>query len=115
MPKVHFYKCDLSQTSQIKEVTDAIKAEVGNPTVLINNAGIGKACPILDATPEWIEKIFRVNLLSHWATVGAFLPAMLKAKKGHVVTMASAATFVSVAGITDYCATKAGLIAFHEG
>lgn len=115
MPNVHFYKCDLTKPSQIEETTNAIKKDIGDPTVLINNAGIGKSALILDSTPEWIEKIFRVNIMSHWQTTAAFVPAMLKAKKGHVVTLASMATFVGVAGITDYCATKAGLLAFHEG
>ncbi|KAL8243919.1 hypothetical protein R6Q59_010177 [Mikania micrantha] len=112
---VHFYKCDLTQPSQIDEVTRKIKAEVGDPSVLINNAGIGKSSLIIDSTPEWIEKIFRVNIISHWQTVAAFLPAMLKKRKGHVVTIASMATFVSVSNIADYAATKAGLLAFHEG
>lgn len=115
VPNVKFYKCDLTQPSQITAVTNAIKAEVGDPTILINNAGIGKSGLIIDTTPEWLEKIFRVNLISHWQTVGAFLPAMLKAKHGHIVTMASMATYVGPANIVDYGATKAGLLSFHEG
>lgn len=40
---------------------------------------------------------------------------MLQQKKGHIVTMASVASFVAAASMVDYAATKAGLMAFHEG
>lgn len=69
----------------------------------------------MDASPEWVEKIFRVNLISHWQLVQEFLPGMLKQQKGHIVSIASVASFVGVASMVDYSATKAGLLAFHEG
>jgi all-trans-retinol dehydrogenase (NAD+) len=40
---------------------------------------------------------------------------MLRHNKGHVVTVASTASFVGVAGLADYCATKAAILSFHEG
>ena len=40
---VHYYKCDVSDYSQIHQVADTIRSEHGNPSVLINNAGIGRA------------------------------------------------------------------------
>lgn len=40
---------------------------------------------------------------------------MLQARKGHIVTIASLASYVSVPGLVSYCATKAGVLAFHEG
>jgi short-subunit dehydrogenase len=44
---------------------------------------------ILDLRSEEIEKSFRVNLLSHYHTVQAFLPGMLEAERGTIVTVAS--------------------------
>lgn len=40
---------------------------------------------------------------------------MIARKKGHIMSTASLAAFVSLAGGVDYSCTKAGLIAFHEG
>lgn len=56
-----------------------------------------------------------MNVISNFYTVKAFLPDMVKNNKGHVVTVASLASYISVAGIVDYCATKAAVLSFHEG
>lgn len=70
---------------------------------------------IVSHDDAFLHKIFGVNLLSHFTTVKEFLPDMLKQNKGHIVTVASMASFVAVPGIADYAATKAGALAFHEG
>lgn len=59
--------------------------------------------------------MFNINVMSHWITVQEFLPDMLKKKKGHVMTVASLASFVTVAGAVDYSCAKAAILAFHEG
>ena len=58
--------------------------------------------------------MFDINLLSHWSTVQEFLPDMLAKEKGHIMSVASLASFVAVAGAADYSCTKAALLAFHE-
>lgn len=40
---------------------------------------------------------------------------MLKKNKGHIVTIASTASFVGVGGLADYTASKAAILSFHEG
>ena len=97
------------------EVANKIKAELGDPTILVNNAGIGRTFSILDVPNEYLEKIFHINLISHWYTVKEFLPAMIAGKKGHIVSTASMASYTAVAGMVDYCVTKAGVMSFHEG
>lgn len=117
VPEVYFYKCDLSDLNNIGSCTSAIKNRHGNPTVLINNAGIanGLTNTVMNTNTQKLEKIFNVNLLSHFVLIREFLPGMLEARKGHVVTMASAASFNGHAGLVDYCCTKAGALALHEG
>jgi all-trans-retinol dehydrogenase (NAD+) len=82
---------------------------------LINNAGIGNAYTILDIPIEDLRRMFDINLLSHWSTVKEFLPDMLAKKKGHIMGVASLASFVSLAAAVDYSCTKSALLAFHEG
>lgn len=55
------------------------------------------------------------NLLSHFHLLRAFLPAMVKANHGHIVTVASLAGYMGPPGLVDYAASKAGAIALHEG
>lgn len=40
---------------------------------------------------------------------------MLDAKKGHIVSIASMASYFTCCGLVDYAATKAGVLALHEG
>ena len=40
---------------------------------------------------------------------------MIEAKKGHIVTIASLASFVAAPHMVNYCATKAAVLALHEG
>lgn len=115
VPDVYFYQCDLTKPSEISSTCASIKNRLGNPSVLVNNAGIGTSNSILDATPEWLEKIFRVNTICHWQLIQEFLPGMLEQRKGHIITIASMASYIAGAGLVDYAGTKAAVLALHEG
>ena len=112
---IHFYKTDITNIDAVNESAANIKAELGTVTILCNNAGLGGKGTILDVSNNYLEKIFHINIMSMWYTVKAFLPGMIEAKKGHIVTTASMASYTSVAGMVDYCVTKAGAVSFHEG
>lgn len=70
---------------------------------------------LTDTTPEYLQKVFSVNVFSNWHTLKAFLPDMVAKNKGHIVTVASVASFIGAGAMGDYCATKAAVLAFHEG
>lgn len=112
---IRFYKCDITSPDNIHQAAEAIRSDLGPPSILINNAGIGNAWNILDIPYERLQSIFNVNMLSHWSTVQEFLPDMIAKKKGHIMSVASLASFVALAGAVDYSCTKAALLAFHEG
>ncbi|KAK5081746.1 hypothetical protein LTR05_007882 [Lithohypha guttulata] len=115
LPEVHYYKCDLTDTEAVVSTCASIKNRFGHPTVLINNAGIGSGKTILDTPHTFTDAIFKVNLSSHFVLIKEFLPGMLEKRKGHIVGIASMASFVSAPGLVDYCVTKAGVLALHEG
>ncbi|OCK77298.1 dehydrogenase/reductase SDR family member 8 precursor [Lepidopterella palustris CBS 459.81] len=112
---VKFFECDITSASTVHETADSIRSTLGPPSILVNNAGIASAHTILDTSDEYLRKVFDVNLLSNFTTVKAFLPDMIVKNKGHIVTVASCASFITVAGLVDYCSTKAGVFSFHEG
>jgi len=70
---------------------------------------------ILDTPDDFLKNLFAVNVLSNWYTVKAFLPAMVARNKGHIVTVASLASYVGIASLADYTASKAAILSFHEG
>ncbi|KAL2256785.1 hypothetical protein VTK26DRAFT_1123 [Humicola hyalothermophila] len=114
-PTVHYFKCDITSPKTIAAVAREIRATVGEPTVLINNAGVVQGRTLLDASERDIRFTFDVNTFAHYWTVKEFLPAMIKANHGMVVTVASIAAWVTVPNMVDYAASKAAAHAFHQG
>ncbi|THV45832.1 hypothetical protein BGAL_0446g00070 [Botrytis galanthina] len=114
-PNVHYYKCDITSPSTIATTATRIRSEVGNPTILINNAGVARGKSILDSTEKDIRFTFDVNTLSHYFTTKEFLPSMIDKNHGMVVTIASLAAYLPVPNMTDYASSKAAALSFHEG
>ena len=56
----------------------------------------------------------KVNTIGHMHNIREFLPAMIKNKKGHIVTIASIAGLCGSAGLADYCASKHGAVGLNE-
>ncbi|KAJ5160754.1 Dehydrogenase RED2 [Penicillium canariense] len=111
---VAFYKADITSSANIAQVAQAIRKDHGDPTVLVNNAGVGHDGTILEEPEAKIRQTFEVNTISHFLMVKEFLPAMVRANHGHVVTIASMASFVALGEMADYCCSKASALAFHE-
>lgn len=99
----------------MKDVAGQIRKDHGYPTILINNAGVGFPGTILDEPDEKIRLTMEVNTLSHFWTVKEFLPSMIQQDHGHIVTLASMASFVSFGETVGYACSKASALAFHEG
>ncbi|KAH6888511.1 short-chain dehydrogenase/reductase 2 [Thelonectria olida] len=114
-PNIFFYKVDVTSKESVGRAAKALREEVGEPTVLVNNAGIGHNDTILSGTEESIQRTFAVNSIAHFTLAREFLPSMIEHDHGHVVTMASMASFVALAANVDYSCSKAAAMAFHEG
>lgn len=114
-PSVHFYQCDVSSEEEVKKTGAAVRKDVGAPTVLVNNAGVASWSTVLEDTPERLQKLFGVNVFAHFYLVREFLPDMIRNDHGHVITISSVSSQVTIAGLTDYSCTKAATISFHEG
>lgn len=112
---VHFFKADITKSESIKAVAEQIRARLGDPTVLVNNAGVGHDGTILEEPEAKIRQTFEVNTISHFLMVREFLPSMIRKNHGHVITIASMASFVALGEMVDYCCSKASALAFHEG
>ncbi|KAJ4369743.1 hypothetical protein N0V83_005506 [Neocucurbitaria cava] len=114
-PNVHFFACDITNPTAVYSTAEKIKTSLNrDPSILINNAGILASHTILNTSDDFLRRIFDVNVLSNWYTTKAFLPAMLTQNRGHIITIASTASYIGVAGLADYTASKAAILAFHE-
>ncbi|XP_038204201.1 short-chain dehydrogenase/reductase family 16C member 6 [Arvicola amphibius] len=104
--KVFTYKCDCSNRKEVYRVADQVREEVGDVTILINNAGVVTGKPFLDIPDHMVERSFLVNAISHFWTCKAFLPAMIKANHGHLVCVSSIAGLVGTNMLSDYSSSK---------
>ncbi|EGF99603.1 uncharacterized protein MELLADRAFT_45702 [Melampsora larici-populina 98AG31] len=111
---VHYYQCDVSDPKAVEAVADRIKAEVGDPTIIINNAGVVNGKLIVDLNPNEVQRSFGVNVMSHFYLLKAFLPKMIELKQGHIVTVASVLGTIGVCQASDYCASKAACSSLHD-
>ena len=91
------YGCDVSDREAVEETADRVRADLGDPAIVVNNAGVVSGARFLDILDEEIRRTFEVNTLALYWVTKAFLPAMLARNRGHVVTVASAAGLVGVA------------------
>ena len=112
--RIGFYHCDVTSVESVRAAAEAVRREIGHPSILVNNAGVARPAPILKTSEEALRTTFGVNCMALWFTTQEFLPRMIQLDKGHVVTVASIASFVALATAADYSATKAGALAFHE-
>ncbi|XP_041447207.1 17-beta-hydroxysteroid dehydrogenase 13 isoform X2 [Xenopus laevis] len=110
----HAFVVDCSNRNDIYRCAEKVKQDIGDVDILINNAGVIFGREFLELQDHQIEKTFSVNMLAHFWTAKSFLPAMMKNNRGHIVTVASVAGQVAVPYLVDYCASKSGVIGFHE-
>ncbi|NXD33242.1 RDHE2 dehydrogenase, partial [Copsychus sechellarum] len=112
--RVHSYICDCSKRQDIYRVADQVKKEVGDVSILINNAGIVIGKRFLDSPDSLVDKTMEVNTMAHFWTYKAFIPAMIAANHGHLVSIASCAGLCGGSQVSDYCASKFAAIGFAE-
>ncbi len=111
---VSVYHCDVSRRTEVFSVAEKVKEDFGKVDILINNAGIVSGKSFLECTDEQLEKGMAVNMLAHFWTVRAFLPQMVRAGNGHIVTISSAAGLIGVSRLVDYSTAKFGAFGFNE-
>lgn len=114
-PSAKYFQCDIASSSAIARVASEVRSEIGEPTVLMNIAGVANGKTILDATEAEHKWVFDVNSLSHYLLAKEFVPSMVSKNHGMVMTIASLASYVVIANNVDYSASKAAALAFHEG
>lgn len=108
------YKCDISIREQVEELVRKVKNDVGDVTILINNAGIQIIRPLGQYTPTQIEKTVAVNLLGQLWMVRAFLPRMVQMDRGSIVSVAALGGYGGFPNMIPFCASKFAVRGYME-
>ena len=105
---------DVTDGSSVEALVDAIAAEFGPVSILVNNAGITRDQLLMRMKDEDWNAILDTNLSSVFRTSKAVLRGMMKARKGRIISIASVIGLTGNAGQANYAAAKAGIIAFSK-
>ncbi len=89
-------------------------AELGAPTVLVNNAGVEGFDPFLKITLEKWNRLLAVNLTGTFQCCQAVVPDMVEAGWGRIVNISSSSAQGGQPLMTHYVASKAGMIGFTK-
>ncbi len=100
-------KCDVSNKSDVDLMVTKIKQEFGTVDILVNNAGIYPFKGFAEmAEADW-DKVMNINLKGNYMVTQAIL-ALLK-DGGKIISISSVASTLGMAGLSAYCASKAGI------
>ena len=102
--------CDVAERPQVDAMVARVKQALGDPLILVNNAGIAASAKLTDTTDEMWDRMLRVNASGAFYCTRAVLPLMLAAKWGRIVNMASIAARVGAPYIAAYAASKHALM-----
>ncbi|UNK50407.1 3-oxoacyl-ACP reductase FabG [Lysobacter sp. S4-A87] len=105
---------DVSDAASIDTLIDGIAKEFGAISILVNNAGITRDNLLMRMKDEDWQAILDTNLTSVFRTSKAVMRAMMKARKGRIINIASVIGVTGNAGQANYAAAKAGIIAFSK-
>ena len=111
LQEVHGLLCDVSQEAQVQALIDAAEAQMGGIDVLVNNAGLGTSCRVVDmADSEW-HKVLDVTLTGTFRMMRAALKVMQPRGKGVIINNASVLGWRAQVEQAHYAAAKAGVMA----
>lgn len=107
--------CDLGVPVEVESAAATLLRALGTPQVVVNNAAEARRGRTVAELPvaEW-DRILAVNLRGPFVLCRALLPAMLAARQGRFVHVASISATIGCAGMADYAASKWGLLGLSK-
>ena len=101
---------DVTDRAGLDAAVAGVRARLGSPTVLVNNAGLDGFDKFLNITIETWNRILEVNLTGTFHCCQAVIPEMLEAGWGRIVNISSSSAQGGQPYMTHYVASKAGVI-----
>ena len=105
---------DVADPASVDALIDGIASDIGPVSILVNNAGITRDNLLMRMKDEDWQAILDTNLTSVYRTSKAVMRAMMKARRGRIINIASVIGVTGNAGQANYAAAKAGIIGFSK-
>lgn len=107
-------RIDVTDPESVREAVQEVTQRAGAIGVCVNAAGWDELRPFLETDEPFDEKVLQINLRGPIRVTRAVLPAMIGARRGRIVNVASDAGRVGSSLESVYSAAKGGLIAFTK-
>ena len=103
-------QADVADAGQVSAMVEAVEAELGRTTILVNNAGITRDTLLARMSPEDFDAVIATSLRGAFLLSRAVARGMMKARGGAIINVSSVIGRRGNAGQANYAAAKAGLI-----
>ncbi|MEP6624820.1 MAG: SDR family NAD(P)-dependent oxidoreductase [Acidimicrobiia bacterium] len=107
--RVAAFPCDLGDATAIDGLIARIEAGRGPVDGLVNNAGVEHTGGFVAMTAADLRSVIDVNLVAPAELCRQVLPGMIARRRGHITNVSSIGGSLASAGLSVYCATKAGV------
>ena len=111
---VKYYKCDVSNSEEVRSMVDAIISDFGRIDFLVNNAGVSSVAPVVELPEEEWDRVININLKGTFLVTKYVLPYMIKQNFGRIVNISSIAGKEGNPKMAHYCAAKHGILGFTK-
>ena len=102
---------DVTRSDSVAAAVAAAETGLGPLTILVNNAGVTVAKPVLQHTEEEWDYVLDTNLKGAWLMAREFAQHLVdRGRPGRIVNIASVLGVRTIAWVPSYSAAKAGLI-----
>jgi 3-oxoacyl-[acyl-carrier protein] reductase len=106
------FEVDVTREAEVQAMAREALERFGRIDILVNNAGIMRKAYVKDMTEATWDAVVDVNLKATFLCSKAVLPAMIEARRGRIVNIASIAGKVGEPTASAYSAAKFGVIGF---
>lgn len=113
-PRLKTYAADATDPAAVGEICAATLRDLGEPSVLIYNAGSYLPGGIADITPEQFEAAWKTGCMGAFLFARALLPAMADAGRGTVLLTGATAALRGSKGFATLAVPKFGLRALAQ-
>lgn len=103
-------RCEVSDADSVGEAFGIARETLGVPWVLVNNAGQAEGAAFTDTSLALWNQLLAVNLTGTFLCMQQVVPAMVEAKAGRIVNVASISGLVAFQRVAAYTAAKHGVI-----
>jgi NAD(P)-dependent dehydrogenase (short-subunit alcohol dehydrogenase family) len=108
--KAATFVADVLSEESVQNLQTEIAAQLGNPQILINNAGMNIRKNLTEFTLDEWNRVLDTNLTSVFLMCRAFVPGMKGTGYGRVLNMTSIMSHVSLPGRAAYSSSKTALL-----